>query len=96
MAKVKQLEPAEARILAREVNRLLRESPEIVLELNDIADFLSNGELPDDLDTLHTLGSLAARHGWRMFVFDYGARVRIAAASRSRPRSGETKSANAR
>jgi len=69
--------PAKSRALVREVNRGLKDGPEVILETRDIQSFLANGEVVDGIDVMRLLRDLAERQSWNVFVFDHGALVRI-------------------
>lgn len=66
-----------SRALAREINRGLKDGPEVVLETRDIQTFLTNGEAVDGIDVMRLLRGMAERQHWTVFVFDHGALVRI-------------------
>lgn len=63
--------------LELQVSRLLQHQPEIVLGTTDIEDFLGGRKLTDGVETMEILRDLARQNDWSLFVFDYGARVRI-------------------
>lgn len=67
----------------RKLTRLIRDElhaqGEIVLAAEELGEFLGNGHPLDSVRVQEVVREVADAHGWGLFVFDYGARVRFSA-----------------
>jgi hypothetical protein len=67
----------DLRELARLIRRQLRAGGEVVLDTEEVGQFLANGHPLDGVRVQEVIRDLADVQGWTSFVFDYGARVRF-------------------
>jgi len=77
--------PEELRELARLIRRQLRVRNEVVLATDELGEFLGNGHPLDSVHVQEVIRRIADAHGWRSFVFDYGARVRFSVPPKRTP-----------
>ena len=67
----------KAHELAREITDLFHDQDEVILETNDIQQFLSDGHAVDSVEAMEIVREISERHHWDSFVYDYGALVRF-------------------
>ncbi|HKI69576.1 MAG TPA: hypothetical protein VKA67_08310 [Verrucomicrobiae bacterium] len=67
----------KAQKLAREITELFKEQDEVVLETNDIQEFLSDGQIVDSVAAMEIVRDISEKNQWDSFVYDYGALVRF-------------------
>lgn len=67
----------KAQKLAREIDELFKEQDEVILETNDIQEFLSDGQIVDSVAAMEIVRDISEKNQWDSFVYDYGALVRF-------------------
>ena len=67
----------KAQKLAREIAELFKEQDEVILETNDIQEFLSDGQIVDSVAAMEIVRDISEKNRWDSFVYDYGALVRF-------------------
>ncbi len=67
----------KAQKLAREITELFKEQNEVILETNDIQEFLSDGQIVDSVAAMEIVRDISETNQWDSFVYDYGALVRF-------------------
>ena len=67
----------KAHELAREIADLFGTQDEVILETNDIQEFLSDGHVVDSVEAMEIVREISEANNWDSFVYDYGALVRF-------------------
>lgn len=67
----------QASELAREIAQLFQEQEEVILDTNDIQQFLSRDRIVDSVEAMEIIREICDQHHWDSFVYDYGALVRF-------------------
>ena len=73
----------KAHELAQEITALFSEQKEVILETNDIQEFLSETEPVDSVRAMEIIRDISEENQWNSFVYDYGALVRFTRKSES-------------